>query len=102
EPATAAQEASTKEAPRPAVVPRERRSPSDHLQVATATGLGGARPPRARSYWVQVGAFKNPEAAQRLATLLVEQKPSASDRFPVVVELGPPGAPLSRVRVGPF
>ena len=99
---SAAHEASTTEAPRPAAVPRERRSPPDQLQVATAVGLVSARPPGARSYWVQVGAFKNPEGARRLAALLLEQEPAASDWSPVVVELGPPGTPLARVRVGPF
>jgi cell division septation protein DedD len=61
-----------------------------------------ARPPGARSYWVQVGAFKNPEAARRLAALLVEQEPSPSDRSTVIVEPSSLDTPLARVRVGPF
>jgi len=98
---SAAQEASAKEAPPPAAAPREGRSPSDQLQVATAATPVSTRPPGARSYWVQVGAFKNPEAARPLASLLLEQERSASDRSPVVVEAAS-GTPLARVRVGPF
>jgi phospholipid transport system substrate-binding protein len=103
---TAAQEASAKEAPPPAAAPRERRSPPDQVQGATAARLVSARPPGARSYWVQVGAFKNPEAARRLASLLLdeelERQPAASDRSPVVVEAASLDTPLVRVRVGPF
>ena len=53
----------------------------------------------ARSYWVQVAAFKNFEAAMRLASLLRAEKPVPSDRWVVVME---PGPTLARVRIGPF
>jgi len=43
---SAAQEASAKEAPPPAAAPREGRSPSDQLQVATAATPVSARPGR--------------------------------------------------------
>jgi cell division protein FtsN len=96
------QEAPTKDAPKQAAAPGKRQNPPDQLQVATAAHPVSARPPGAQSYWVQVGAFKNPEAARRLAALLLEHEPSMSGRSVVVVETASPGTPLARVRVGPF
>jgi ABC-type transporter MlaC component len=64
-----------------------------------------ARPARAsngRSYWVQVGAFKSPEAARRLAALLVEPEAGGSGRSAVVMEAWTADMLLTRVRVGPF
>lgn len=52
----------------------------------------GTTPVTAPSYWVQVGAFKNPDAAGRLASRLHEQN--------LVLSQGP--ELLLRVRVGPF
>lgn len=52
----------------------------------------GATPVTATSYWVQVGAFRNPDAAGRLASRLHEQN--------LVLSQGP--ELLLRVRVGPF
>jgi len=102
EPAITTTEASAKEASRSAAAPRERRSPPDEPQVAMVVGRVSARSLRATSYWVQVGAFKDPEAAQRLASLLQDQGAAASDRSTVVVEPASPDRPLARVRVGPF
>jgi cell division protein FtsN len=99
---TAAPEASAKEVPHPTAAPRERLRPPDQLQVATVARSVSARPPGVTSYWVQVGAFKDPEAARRLASILQEQEPSASDRSAVIVEAASPGTPFARVRVGPF
>jgi cell division septation protein DedD len=55
-----------------------------------------------KSYWVQVGAFKSPEAARRLAALLVEPEPSGSRRPAAVTESWAADILLTRVRVGPF
>jgi phospholipid transport system substrate-binding protein len=98
------QETSARDAGPPAAAPREGRSPPDLLQTATAARPVNARPLGTRSYWVQVGAFKNPEAARRLASLLLEEErePAASDRSAVVVEPASPDTPLVRVRIGPF
>ena len=60
-----------------------------------------ARAATRRSYWVQVGAFKNPVTATRLASLLREKLAGASRRA-VTVATGPAGARLARVRIGPF
>jgi len=82
---------------------RDPSVPPPPLPVVTAS-----RPPVAarvatgRSYWVQVGAFKNPETATRLASRLREEKLAGSSRRAVTVATGPAGAPLARVRVGPF
>lgn len=51
----------------------------------------GTTPVTATSYWVQVGAFRNPEAAGRLASRLPEN---------LLLSHGPER--LLRVRVGPF
>lgn len=61
-----------------------------------------ARAATGRSYWVQVGAFKNPETATRLASRLREEKLAGSSRRAVTVTTGPAGATLARVRIGPF
>ena len=55
-----------------------------------------------KSYWVQVGAFKSPEAARRLVALLVEPEPSGSSRPAAVMESWAADILLTRVRVGPF
>ena len=55
-----------------------------------------------KSYWVQVGAFKSPEAARRLAALLVAPEPSGSSRPAAVMESWAADILLTRVRVGPF
>jgi phospholipid transport system substrate-binding protein len=55
-----------------------------------------------KSYWVQVGAFKSPEAARRLAALLVAPEPSGSSRPAAVTESWAVDILLTRVRVGPF
>ena len=77
---------------------REARSQPDLQATAArpAPALNG------RSYWVQVGAFKSPEAAKRLAALLVEPAPSGSGRSAVVMEAWAADIVLMRVRVGPF
>ena len=63
-----------------------------------------AKPPASvptTAYWLQVGAFKNSEAATGLAARLRTQKlPVSIDS--VTVPPGPRGTQLSRVRVGPF
>jgi len=48
----------------------------------------------ARRFWIQVGAFKSPEAATRLATRLGAR--------PIAVTAGPTSRALLRVLVGPF
>ena len=55
-----------------------------------------------KSYWVQVGAFKSPEAARRLAALLVAPEPSGMGRPAAVTESWAADSLLTRVRVGPF
>ncbi len=80
----------------------DRRIQPDELQVVTATRPVSAHASSAGSYWVQVGAFSNPEAARRLASLLRQQEPPVSSNRWVIVEAVPPGTPLTRVRVGPF
>ena len=81
------------------------RAASRCAQRAQPAGGGGARPAPAsngKSYWVQVGAFKSPEAARRLAALLVEPEPTGSGRSAVVTESWAADILLTRVRVGPF
>ena len=58
-------------------------------------------PPRAPAFWVQVGAFKSPEAARRLAALLAEA-PRASTDSPSIVASWAADVSLTRVRLGPF
>ncbi len=77
---------------------REARSQPD-LQAAAARPAPASN---GRSYWVQVGAFKSPEAAKRLAALLVEPAPGGSGRSAVVMESRAADILLTRVRVGPF
>ena len=82
------------------VVPRRAaRSQRDTREPAAARrapALNGS------SYWVQVGAFKSPEAAKRLAALLAEPEPGGSGQSPVVMESRVADVLLTRVRVGPF
>jgi cell division protein FtsN len=49
-----------------------------------------------------VGAFKDPEAAGRLAALLSGQEFAGSTRWAVIVDPVPADTLLARVRVGPF
>ena len=66
-----------------------RRSPEAKLAVITS------------SYWIQVGAFRTPDAAGELAARLLEQDlPVAIDS--VARTWNHRGLVLSRVRVGPF
>ena len=78
--------------------------PKPAAQVRTAS----AKPPSAKSasatatrkaYWVQVGTFKDPAAAQRLAAKLRDQKHVVASR---PVTIADSNDQLSRVRVGPF
>lgn len=63
-----------------------------HASAEPAQLPTGTTPVTATSYWVQVGAFRNPDAARRLASRLHEQN--------LVLSQGP--ELLLRVRVGPF
>jgi cell division septation protein DedD len=54
------------------------------------------------AYWVQVGTFKDPEAARRLAARLRGQRLPASNRPVTISAARDRGTLLSRVRVGPF
>ncbi len=101
-PKRTAEDGARKTEPHAAAPRRERVAPPDQLQEVTAARPLTAPVPSVRSYWVQVGAFKNPEAARRLLSLLREQKPAASSRWVVAVEAGPAAAALARVRIGPF
>ena len=78
---------------------RDARSQPDALESAEARP---ALASKGRSYWVQVGAFKSPEAATRLAALLVEPEPKSSGRSAVVMKSWAADILLTRVRVGPF
>jgi hypothetical protein len=49
-----------------------------------------------------VAAFKNLEAAMRLAATLQQETAVASDRWAVMMEPGTAGEAWVRVRVGPF
>ena len=85
--------------PEPIAPHRDARSQPDAFE------LPAARPAPAsngRSYWVQVGAFKSPEAATRLAALLVEPEPEGLGRSAVVIKTWAADILLTRVRVGPF
>jgi phospholipid transport system substrate-binding protein len=91
--------------PVPEPEPVETAKPAPAPQVASAAPEVLAHPVRTvvaamKSYWVQVGAFANFQAAKRLAARLHEW------RLPVhtaVPQDNPTAAPaLSRVRVGPF
>lgn len=78
---------------------RAARSQPDLLAAAAAPPAPASN---GRAYWVQVGAFKSPEAARRLAALLVEPEPRGSGRSAVVMESWAADILLTRVRVGPF
>jgi len=100
-PTDTAKNEAAREEPGPAAPPRERRSQPSRLEAVKAqpaTDPAGST----GSYWVQVGAFKNPEAARQLASLIMEQKPRMPARRAVVVGTGSTGTSLARVRVGPF
>jgi phospholipid transport system substrate-binding protein len=82
------------------IAPRlDARSEPDPLPTTAARPISASN---RRSYWVQVGAFKSPEAARRLAELLVEPAPKGSGRSAVVMESWAADILLTRVRVGPF
>jgi cell division septation protein DedD len=85
--------------PEPIAPRREARSQPDPPETAAARPAPASN---GRSYWVQVGAFKSPEAARRLAALLVEPAPSGSVGSAVVMESWVADVLLTRVRVGPF
>lgn len=78
-----------------------RGDPHPVRTVATTRPVSGVAG-SARSYWVQVGAFANPDTARRLASVLKEQEPRTSSNRWVVVETVAAAPPLARVRVGPF
>jgi phospholipid transport system substrate-binding protein len=90
--------------PVPEPEPVETAKPAPAPQVASAAPEVLAHPVRTvvaamKSYWVQVGAFANFQAAKRLAARLHEW------RLPVhtaVPQDNPTAPALSRVRVGPF
>jgi phospholipid transport system substrate-binding protein len=88
--------------PGPSAPPGEPREQPFQLPGLAPARPVAAAPPGARSYWVQVAAFKSLEAAMRLASLLRVEKSAMSDRWAVVMEPGSAGATLARVRVGPF
>src|SRR5207249_2707509 len=73
-------------------------------EARAATAPAAPKPPApgpAMAYWLQVGAFKNPEAAGGLAARLRTQNLPVSIES-VTVPPGQRGTQLSRVRVGPF
>lgn len=81
--------------PAPRIVPVVAPATVRVAAPATVTLPVAAAPRPTASYWVQVGAFKNPEAARRLASRL--------GRGNVTLAPGPgPGQSLVHVRVGPF
>lgn len=102
--APAAAEPKVMPQPVPEPEPVETAPPAPAPQVASAAPEVLAHPVRTvvaalKSYWVQVGAFSNFEAAKRLAARLHQW------RMPVqtAARQDSPTAPaLSRVRVGPF
>ena len=74
--------------------------PVAHVRPAAAKPSSVKGAPSARkAYWVQVGTFKDPAAARRLAAKLRDQKHAGASR-PVTVAGS--SDRLSRVRVGPF
>jgi phospholipid transport system substrate-binding protein len=87
------------EEPEPMAPRGDARSLPDALETTAARPAPASN---GRSYWVQVGAFKSPEAARRLAALLAEPAPKGSGRSAVVVESWAADILLTRVRVGPF
>jgi phospholipid transport system substrate-binding protein len=99
-------EAQARGAPKPAAetsapvlpVVHETRAPTEARVASNGSASArGALEPAPR-YWVQVGAFQNPEAARRLTADLRRRN------LPVSIGSADPhdGARLSRVRVGPF
>jgi len=75
----------------PAITEPEAARPSPEAKLAVITS----------SYWIQVGAFRTPDAAGELAARLLEQDlPVAIDS--VALTSNHRGLVLSRVRVGPF
>jgi phospholipid transport system substrate-binding protein len=99
-PRNSGQGGSPKEEPVPATAPGETRHQTSQRQPVVA--LVSARPSNATSYWVQVGAFKNPEAARRLASLLLDREAPVARPCVIVVEGASADTMLVRVRVGPF
>lgn len=81
--------------------PPEPRLQLHQQPVVGPTRPASARASRARSYWVQVGAFANPDTARRLTSRLREDERGESSQRWVVVDAPSPGS-LARVRVGPF
>ncbi|MBI4246158.1 MAG: ABC transporter substrate-binding protein [Candidatus Rokubacteria bacterium] len=82
-----------------AVEPPPPAGRAEHAGAITEPGPATKEPPpvpaalaAAPSYWVQIGAFRNPSAAGRLVARLPEQH----------LVLSPGGESLVRVRVGPF
>ena len=63
------------------------------LSSPPAAKISVARASASLRYWVQVGAFKDADAASRLAHRLL------ASHLPVEIT---PGVPLTRVRVGPY
>jgi cell division septation protein DedD len=87
----------------PAARPPERRGRPSQARLVEAPDPVGSPSAEPAAYWVQVGTFTNPEAARRVAALFRDQEPpESSHRWVVAVERGSSGAPLARVRVGPF
>ena len=107
------------EAPRPApdVAPAPRAKPDERVASRVQAKPTASKPPaqvRAaaaakpssvkgaatrKAYYVQVGTFKDPAAARRLAAKLRDQKPAVASR---PVTIADSSDRLSRVRVGPF
>jgi phospholipid transport system substrate-binding protein len=55
------------------------------------------------TFWVQLGAFKNPEAAVKLASALRASKPAGAGASAAAwTVVTTPGPDVSRVRIGPF
>ena len=89
--------------PRPAAAPIDQEARPRQPEVATAAHPATvAATASALAYWVQVAAFRNLEAAMRLASVLRAEKTPLADRWAVVMAPGTAGAELARVRVGPF
>jgi phospholipid transport system substrate-binding protein len=88
------------EPPPPAVAASPTASVPDRRPV-TASRLPGGSSASGRSYWVQIGAFKNPDSAHRLASAFLDQRPPVATRCTLIVEPASTGG-LVRVRIGPF
>jgi phospholipid transport system substrate-binding protein len=82
-------------------VARPEREPSRQPDAKTPARAESGPKSMVSSYWVQLGAFKNHEAARRLVSLL-KQHGGASSGPVVTVQSGPAGTPFARVRIGPF